>query len=73
MYYNEHGVPHFHAEHQGESARFSFEGKMIGGNLRSRTALRLISEWTLAHRNALEANWIRIERGEPLQKIPPLE
>jgi hypothetical protein len=73
MFYREHGVPHFHAEYQGEQATFTFDGEPLAGNLRSRTALRLIKEWALARRRALDANWERVAAGEPLERIAPLE
>lgn len=73
MFYREHGVPHFHAEHQGQHATFTFEGERLAGALNSRTALRLISEWSLAHRPELDANWNRVKAGEPLERIAPLE
>ncbi len=43
MYYQEHGVPHFHVEYQGQQATFTFEGELLAGSIRSRTALRLIN------------------------------
>lgn len=73
MYYKEHGVPHFHAEHQGQLATFSFDGSLLAGSIRSGTAIRLIREWTLAHRPELEANWEKARAGEQLERIPPLE
>ena len=57
MFYKEHGPPHFHAEHQGQNAKFDFSGKMLVGNIQSRTALRLIREWAIVHRAELETNW----------------
>ena len=45
MFYQEHGVPHFHAEYQGQQVTFTFDGNLLAGALRSRTALRLIEEW----------------------------
>ena len=73
MFYREHGVAHFHAEYQGQQATFTFDGELLAGNLRSRTALRLIKEWSLAHRDELEANWIRGRAGEPIERIAPLD
>lgn len=73
MFYREHGVPHFHAEHQGQQATFTFDGELLAGGIRSRTARRLIKEWATAHRTELDANWKRIEAGEPLERIAPLE
>jgi hypothetical protein len=31
MFYGEHGVPHFHAEHQGQQATFTFDGELHPG------------------------------------------
>lgn len=73
MFYRKHGVPHFHAEHQGQQATFTFDGEPLAGALHSRTALRLIKEWSLAHRGELEANWKRIDQGESLERIAPLD
>ncbi len=73
MFYREHGVPHFHAEYQGQQATFMFDGELLAGVLHSRTALRLVKEWTVAHRNELEANWNRARVGEPLERIAPLD
>jgi hypothetical protein len=44
MFYREHEPGHFHAEHQGQQGKFDFDGNMMVGNIRSRTALRLIRE-----------------------------
>ena len=73
MFYQEHGVPHFHAEYQGERASVTFDGKILAGSIRSRTALRLVEEWARLHGPELEANWRRVQAGEPLERIPPLE
>lgn len=63
MFYREHGVPHFHAEYQGQQATFTFDGELLAGAIQSRTALRLIRE----------ANWARMQAGEALDRIAPLE
>ncbi len=73
MFYREHGAAHFHAEHQGQQATFTLDGEFLAGTLSSRTARRLIKEWTLAHRDELQANWDRLSAGEALERIPPLE
>ena len=73
MYYQEHGVAHFHAEYQGQQATFTLNGEILAGNLRSRTAIRLIREWALAYSAELEANWNKARAGEPLERIPPLD
>ena len=73
MYYREHEPAHFHAEYQGLQGKFSFEGKLLVGNIRSRTARRLVRQWALAHRAELEANWKSTMTGHPLERIEPLE
>jgi hypothetical protein len=73
MFYREHGVAHFHAEYHGQQATFTFDGELLAGTLHSRTALRLIKEWAITHRRELEANWHRLNVGEPLERIPPLD
>ena len=42
MFYREHEPVHFHAEYQGQHAKFDMDGEMLAGNIQSRTALRLI-------------------------------
>jgi len=73
MFYKEHEPAHFHAEHQGQDAKFDFTGKLLAGSIQSRTAVRLIRQWAVLHRAELEANWAKMKAGRPLDKIPPLE
>ena len=64
---------HFHAEHQGQQATFTFDGEILAGSIRSRTALRLIKEWALEHQAELNANWDKARAGEALERIAPLD
>lgn len=64
---------HFHAEHQGQHGKFDFDGRMIAGNITSKTALELIREWARLHRTELETNWSKMKAGRPLERIAPLE
>ena len=73
MFYKEHEPAHFHAEHQSQQGKFDFSGKMMVGNIQSRTALELIRRWAAQHRAALESNWAKMKARQPLDKIPPLE
>ena len=73
MFYEDHAPPHFHAEYQGQQGKFGFDGIMTVGNIRSKTALRLIREWANLHQAELEANWERAMAKTPLDRIPPLE
>jgi hypothetical protein len=73
MFYDEHNPPHFHAEYQGEKAVFDFLGNILRGHIRSRTAVRLIREWTDLHLVELERNWEVMQSGLEFKKIAPLD
>ena len=73
MFYREHEPAHFHAEYQGQQGKFDLEGEMIVGNIRSRTALRLIREWASLHWREIDANWESMKMGRPLERVEPLE
>lgn len=73
MFYQEHGPAHFHSEHQGDHATFTFDGHLLAGEIWSARARRHVQEWTSLHRRELEANWARIARGQPLERIAPLK
>ena len=73
MFYREHEPVHFHAEYQGQEAKFNLDGEMIVGNIRSRTARRLIRQWAALHRQELEVNWKNMKAGRPLERVEPLE
>jgi hypothetical protein len=73
MFFDDHGVGHFHAEYQGQQASFDFSGRLHAGSIRSRNALRLIREWARAHETELEENWTRAKRLEPLKQVAPLQ
>lgn len=72
MYYQEHDPPHFHAEHHGDRATFTFGGDTLAGEIRSRAARRRIQRWAALHRRELEANWESVRVGRPLERIEPL-
>ncbi len=73
MFYREHEPAHFHAEYQGQQAKFGMDGALIAGNIQSGTACRLIREWAAIHREELDANWGKMKEGQPLDKVEPLE
>jgi hypothetical protein len=72
MFYNEHGPPHFHAEYQGQRGIFDFDGNLMKGTLRSRTARGMLRKWAKLHRDELEKNWNEARAGKPLRRIAPL-
>jgi hypothetical protein len=73
MFYQEHEPAHFHAEHQGDHATFTFDGQLVAGGIRSARARRHIQGWARLHRRELEANWVRMAQGQPLERIEPLK
>lgn len=73
MYYDDHGPPHVHIEYQGNKAKIDFQGNVLRGDLKSRTALRLSREWIDQNSNALQEDWDLARAGMPLNKIEPLE
>jgi hypothetical protein len=72
MFFDDHNPPHFHAEYQGDMAVFDFRGNILAGDIRSRTAVRLIREWIDLHQDALAKNRSNMEQGRAFDRIPPL-
>ncbi len=73
MYYDEHPPPHFHVSYQDADATIRIDTlDLLRGTL-PRRAMLLVAEWALAHREELRQNWVRLESGEPLVPIAPLE
>ena len=73
MFFSEHNPPHFHAEYQGAEGIFDFNGEMLNGNIKSKTALRLIQEWAVLRKMELEENWQNIHDKTGINKIEPLQ
>lgn len=73
MFYRDHEPPHFHAEYQGQRGKFDPTGRMLVGNIQSKTALRLIRQWAKQHEAEILANWQRMKAGKPLEIIKPLQ
>ena len=72
MHYDDHNPPHIHVEYQDDKALLDFQGNMLRGGLRSRTALRLIREWIDLHVTELEHDWSLVRAGQEIEKIEPL-
>jgi hypothetical protein len=73
MFFDEHEPPHFHAEYQGRKAVFDFNGNILRGSLKSRTATRLVREWVDLRLAELEEDWNLARAGKEVNKIEPLE
>ncbi|MCY3845337.1 MAG: DUF4160 domain-containing protein [Acidobacteria bacterium] len=72
MFYSEHGAPHFHAVYGRYEISVDIESRAVQGEF-PRRALRLVLEWASLHESELRVNWDLARRGEPLNRIAPLE
>ncbi|HEY4171799.1 MAG TPA: DUF4160 domain-containing protein [Rhodopila sp.] len=71
IYYDDHGVPHFHAVSPDFDFKIAMEDFSIisgTGHLRGRD-LAAIRSWGQRHRDVLFMNWERAREGKPLQDI----
>jgi len=71
IYYDDHGIPHFHAVSPNFDFKIAIQDfSIISGNgaLRGRD-LAAIRLWGQRHQNALYLNWQRARDGQPLQDI----
>jgi hypothetical protein len=73
MFFREHNPPHIHAEYQGSKAVFDLSGNITRGDLRSRTAVRLVREWIDLHASELCEDWELAQAGKELKRIAPLD
>lgn len=72
MYYEEHGVPHFHAHYAEHDASIAIDTLDILGGSLPRRALKLVEEWVDLHRAELAENWKRARAEDRLKEIDPL-
>ena len=72
MFFNEHGVPHFHAVYGEFEITVEVETGAVHGEFPNR-ALRLVLEWAQLHKPELLDDWQRARQGQPLKRIAPLE
>ena len=71
MYFRDHAPPHFHAIYGEHEAVIDIEtAKVIDGSL-PRRALKLVVEWTKAHREELEDDWRRAKRASHCIRLNP--
>ena len=72
MFFNEHGLPHFHAVYGEYKVTVEIESGHVRGEFPPR-ALRPVLEWAELHKQELFEDWERARRRQPLERIPPLE
>jgi Domain of unknown function (DUF4160) len=72
MYHDDHGHPHFHAQHADGHAKIRIDSlEPIESNL-PRRQLRLVLAWARLHQAELEENWRRARADATLEEIEPL-
>jgi len=72
IFYNEHGIPHFHAKYGEQTGIFSIADlQLLEGTLPKRV-ISLVLEWAFDHRTELLEDWELAKAGRPLKKINPL-
>ena len=72
MNFADHQPPHFHAWYGDYKVIVNIKDGVVKGEMPGR-ALRMILEWLEDHRKDLMKNWEKAQKGEPLDKIDPLQ
>ena len=67
-----HNPPHFHTRYNEYRAIIDIETGNVVGEMPKR-ALKLVLEWLELHKNELMENWRKMENGESLATINPLD
>ena len=65
MYNSEHNPPHFHIRYNDYRAIMDINT--------ARRVLNMVYEWYDLHKIELKDNWLRIEKGEDIIEIKPLD
>jgi len=73
MFYADHQPLHIHVEYQGDKALFDWRGNILKGDIRSRTAVKLVREWIDLRQKELLEDWDLAQQGKSLKKIEPLD
>ena len=72
MYLADHNPPHFHVRYNEYHATVAIQTGRVTGQM-PRRALHLVFEWLDQHKEELMSNWERMENGETLVEINPLD
>ncbi|MCL4705366.1 DUF4160 domain-containing protein [bacterium] len=73
MYYDDHGIPHFHASYGDHEAKVGINPIQVIESEIPKRALSLVLEWTALHQKELAENWKLARDEQKLNKIIPLE
>ena len=72
MYNADHNPPHFHVRYNDYRATIDIQTGEVEGRL-PRRVLNMVYEWLDLHKEELIANWQRMEKGEMMVEIKPLD
>jgi hypothetical protein len=72
MYFDDHGFPHFHAEHADGRAKVRIDTLEVIDSDLGRRQLRFVMAWAELHQGELEENWQRARARETIKRIEPL-
>jgi len=72
MYHDDHGFPHFHAQHADGHAKVRIDSLEIIENNLPRRQLRFVLAWAELHQGELEENWRLAREGGTIKSIEPL-
>ncbi len=73
IYWQEHGVPHFHVKYGNDRASFAIQDlRLLEGGLPTRVTA-LVLEWSFMHRDELMMDWELAMAKRPLKPIEPLK
>ena len=72
MYNVDHNPPHFHVRYNDYRATIDIQTGEVEGRL-PRRVLNMVYEWLDLHKEELIANWQRMEKGEMMVEINPLD
>lgn len=73
MYFDDHGHPHFHANHADGKAKIRIDQIESIASTLGRRQLRLVLAWAELHQQELLDNWQRARAHETLNDIDPLQ
>jgi hypothetical protein len=72
MYHDDHGHPHFHAQHADGHAKVRIDTLEAIESSLPRRQLRFVLAWAELHQAELEENWRRARAGATIEQIEPL-
>lgn len=72
MFHDDHGYPHFHAQHADGHAKIRIDSLEVIESSLPRRQLRFVLAWAELHQAELEENWRLAREGGTIKSIEPL-